>query len=246
MGRVLILALTAPGRRWCTLAAALALALVICASERMTLPALCGELSGVSLNDWQAIVGPVSPFRIAAEWGLMLVVMMAPLFAEPLRHVWFSSLVTRRSRAVVLCTAGYFGLWMAVAPVVFALSWVLQVLFSTTWALPAGIGAAIAWSSSPWAQRARNRCHRLLRVGATGCRADVECFVQGLHSGAMCVAVCWPWMVIPMLVSGAVHVPTMVGISLWLTLDRILPARQPLWQWPPAISQMLWRRRLLM
>jgi predicted metal-binding membrane protein len=174
----------------------------------------------------------------------MLLAMMAPLFAEPVRHVWFSSLPSRRRWAALLCAAGYLAVWMAAAPAIILISWTLRAGLSAGWALPLAAGAAIAWSASPMSQRARNRCHRFLRIGARGRQADLECLSQGLYSGAMCVATCWPWMIAPMLLTGFWHGIAMVAVSLWLALERILPAREPHWQWPPAISQLLWRHRL--
>lgn len=244
MLKALALSLTAPGRRWCTVAAAIGLALVVYLPPRASLPALCGALSRLPLEEWQAALGPVSPLSLLAAWGVMLLAMMAPLFAEPMRHVWFSSLPGRRGSAVLLCAAGYLAVWMVVAPAIILISWTLHAGLSAGWAMLLVVAAALAWSASPWSQRARNRCHRFLRVGAHGRRADRECLTQGLYSGAMCVSACWPWMVVPMLMTGYWHVIAMVSVSLWLTLERIMPPREARWQLPPAISQWLWRRRL--
>ena len=244
MFRVLALALISPGRRWCTVAAAIGLVVMICLPTQSSLPALCGALSRVRPQDWQTVVGPISPLGLLSGWGVMLIAMMTPLFADPLRHVWFSTLAPRRGWAVLLCAIGYFAIWMMVAPVIIVMSWGLHAWLSANWVLPVATGAAIAWSASPWSQLARNRCHRLLRISACGRRADGECLIQGFHSGAMCVAVCWPWMVVPMLVDGFAHVAAMIVVSLWLTLERISSAREPHWQWPPVISQLLWRWRV--
>lgn len=237
--------LTAPGRRACTVAAVIGLVLVGWLPTRASLPALCGALSRVPVQEWPAALGPVSPSGLLLGWAVMLVAMMAPLFADPLRHVWFASLPSRRVWAVALCAAGYLAVWMAVAPAILLVSWILLASLPTVAALLFALAVAVAWSASPVSQRARNACHRFLRVGARGRRADAECLRQGLHSGAVCVAACWPWMVVPMLVGGGAHGVAMVGVSLWLALERLLPSRTPHWQWPPAVSLLLWRWRLM-
>lgn len=242
MFRLLASALTAPGRRWCTAAALASLVLLACLPAQYSMPDYCGALSRVPIQDWPAVLGPMAPLKLLADWCLMLVGMMAPLAADPLRHVWFASLPRRRNWAVLLCATGYFGAWVMVAPAIIVISWTYRT--AGMWAAPVAAAAAVAWSFSPLSQHARNQCHRLLRVGAQGIRADRECLIQGLYSGSMCVAVCWPWMLIPMVLDEYAHVVAMIGISLWLTLDRALPPRAPGWQWPPVIAQLLWRRRL--
>lgn len=244
MFRALVLSLATPGRRWCTLAALLGLGVMISLPPHTSLPTFCGALSRVPLQDWVIVLGSPSALELGISWVLMVIAMMAPLFAEPMRHVWFASLPARRGWAIFLCAVSYILVWLSVAPVIIIVTWVLSAYFSTNLALPLSIGAAITWSASPVAQCARNRCHRFMRIGASGRRADRECLIQGLHSGAMCVVTCWPWMVAPMLLSGLGHVAAMMAVSLWLALERIHQPREPRWQWPPTVSQLLWQWRL--
>jgi hypothetical protein len=242
MFRLLISALTAPGRRWCTMAAVTSLVLSAYLPMQASLSAYCGALSAVPFGEWITVLAPLAPLKLLAGWCLMLVAMMTPLAADPLRHAWFASLPPRRGWAVLLCSGGYFAVWILMAPTIIVISWGLRTVGA--WAMPVAIAAALAWSFSPWSQHARNRCHRLLRIGAHGFRANGECLGQGMYSGAMCVAVCWPWMLVPMVANGYAHVLSMIGVSLWLTVERILPPRAPGWRWPPVVAHALWRRRL--
>jgi hypothetical protein len=245
MFEVLTQALTAPGRRWCTAVSAASILLILLWPMESLVPNLCGELSRVPARDWLVAIGPMSPVRLLAWWVLMLMAMMAPLFADPMRHVWFSSLRTCRIRRVLECALGYLAIWVLVTPGLWAIAWLLQLAAPPGAALFLAGAVAFVWSATPLSQRARNRCHRYMSIGALGGRADREAVTQGLLSGSTCVAVCWPWMLVPIFVSGTVpHVAAMVLISLWLTLDRVYPARPALWQWPPAIAHALWRRAL--
>ncbi len=242
MLRALIRALAAPIRRWCTGVAIVSCVLVALLPAGGVLPAFCGQLSRVPLSDLRAALGPVSLLGLLGAWALMLAAMMPPLFADPLRHVISASLVPRRAWAGLVCLAGYASVWIGLAPVVVGLAWLLQALLPSVGAIAVALAAATAWSCSPAAQYARNWCHRRLPVGASGRRADLECFAQGLTSGAACSVVCWPWMLVPLLLSGAWHMLAMVIIALWLTLERTFPWRQPKWQLPPAIGLLLWNR----
>lgn len=242
MLQLLASALTAPGRRWCTMAALISLVLLAYLPSQASLSAYCGTLSSVPVGDWLTVLGPLAPLKLLVGWCLMLVAMMTPLAADPLRHAWFASVPPRRGWAVLLCLVGYFAVWILVAPAIIVISWVLRTVGA--WAMPVAIAGALVWSCSPWSQQARNRCHHLLRIGAHGLRANGECLAQGMYSGAMCVAVCWSWMLVPMVVNGYAHVPAMIGVSLWLTLERVLPPRAPGWRWPPVVAHALWRQSL--
>lgn len=242
MLRALIRALVAPIRRWCTGVAIVSYVLVALLPAGDVLPAFCGQLSRVPLSDLRAALGPVSLLGLLSAWALMLAAMMPPLFADPLRHVWSASLVPRRAWAGLVCLAGYASVWIGLAPAIVGLAWLLQAFLPPVGAMAVALATATAWSCSPPAQHARNWCHRRLPVGASGRRADRECFAQGLTSGAACSAVCWPWMLVPLLLSGAWHTLAMVIIALWLMLERTFPWRQAKWQLPPAVGLLLWNR----
>lgn len=241
MLRALWQALVAPGRRWCTLVAAFGCAFALWLPAHTSLPAVCGALSRIPARDWLLLMGPGWTLAdAAAGWIVMLVAMMPPLLAEPMRHVWFASLPRRRTWAAVLFVSAYVFVWTLAAPVLLLLTWTCRGSGSEMQDVAVGLGAAMLWSASPLAQHARNRCHRVLRVGATGHRADRECVSYGLYAGAMCVAVCWPWMLVVLLVESA-HLAVMLAIGLWLIMDRLFPPRRPAWQLPPALGRAVWR-----
>lgn len=242
MFRDLWLALFAPGRRWCTAIAAFGCAIAVWAPAGAALPGLCGSLIRTPPSDWGQLVGGpgVSPVDLGLGWIVMLLAMMPPLLADPIRHVWFASMPRRRAWAVGLCLAAYALVWTLVAPALMVLAWGLRGGLSETTALSVALCFAMVWSASPVAQWARNRCHGVRRVGANGRSADLECVAYGTYVGGACVAVCWPWMLLPILAE-ELHAPVMVLVTAWLVLDRLFPPRRAAWQLPPAVGQILWR-----
>ena len=236
LAQALRAALAAPGRRWLTIAAALGVAASTLLPAASALPALCGMPLRAAWGQWDAFLGPVvTPASLALAWLVMLLAMMPPLLGEPLRHLWFSSLPGRRPWSAALFATSYTAVWMLVAPALLLAAWASRDALGGG-AVPAVACFAFAWSSTPWTQRARNLCHRACRIGASGLRADAECIACGARYAARCVTVCWPWMMLPLLVEGW-HVLAMVAVALWLMLDRICPPRPASWQWPPAVEQ---------
>lgn len=208
-----------------------------------SLSALCGSLGRVPLADWPMLMGPVwSPIGLSLAWLVMLTAMMPPLLAEPVRHVWHASMPVRRAWAVLLCALGYVLLWMLAGVILVPTALRMSASVPDGTAAAVSLGLALLWSASPSAQQARNRCHRTLRVGAHGRRADLECLIYGMNVGSACVWLCWPWMLVPMM-SETGHVAAMVGVGLWLLLDRLFPPRRPGWRLPPALGELIWRFR---
>jgi hypothetical protein len=206
-------------------------------SAPSAIPVLCGTPLRALWGSPDAFLEPpVTPLGVTVAWLAMLLAMMPPLLGEPLRHVWFSSLPARRPWAILLFAASYFAVWVLVAPALILLAWLLRGVADG--AAPAfALCVALAWSCAPWTQRARNRCHRVCRIGAAGLRADGECIAYGMRFAGRCVTVCWPWMILPLLVE-TLHVVAMVGVALWMTLDRIAPPRRPSWQAPPVVDHL--------
>lgn len=180
-------------------------------------------------------------FSVVVDWALMLIVMMPPLLAMPLLHVWRSSMPRRRPLAIAAFVAAYGAVWLATTPL-------LSVLTLSIW-LIAGDGGAIAvfivattWRASPYHQAALNRCHRTQRIGLIGWRAIKDAVAFGGKHAQACVASCWVWMILPPL-TGTWHLVAMVPIGLVLLADRLSSPTQPRWRWPLS-AQVSIRRAL--
>jgi len=208
-----------------------------------SLSALCGSLGRVPIADWPMLMGLVwSPISLALAWLVMLTATMPPLLAEPVRHVWHASMPVRRAWAVLLFALGYLLLWMLAGVILVPTALRISAMLPEGTAAAISLGLALIWSASPSAQQARNKCHRTLRIGAHGWRADLECLLYGMHVGTACVWLCWPWMLAPMMFESG-HVAAMISVGLWLLLDRLFPPRRPCWRLPPPLGELVWRFR---
>lgn len=202
------------------------------------LPAICGVVAFSDLPDMAAFwVALASPRELARDWLVMVLAMMPLLTVQPVAHVRRCSLAVRRLRATAVFAAGYGACWaMAGLVLVPAGAVVIALLPAGTSALVL-LAAAVVWSGSPPAQVARNRCHRLHRIGAFGFGAWRDCLRQGVTTGAACVATCWPWMLVPMA-TGTGHVPVMLLVTLVLLAERMMPPARVRWRLPPAVVAM--------
>ncbi len=199
------------------------------------LPGFCSAMtldavSGTTLATLQMLGGR----ELVAGWALMVVAMMPPLVSAPLNHVARSTLSARRRRAIVIFLASYGAIWFAAGAVMVPLSISVRLLLGTA-AFPVTVSAALAWSCSPLAQVARNRCHRLVRVGLRGMQADADCARQAGVIAPWCVLSCSPWMLAVMTLRTG-HVVAMALVTLVLVLDRMMPSAKARWQLPPAFS----------
>lgn len=219
-----------------------AMAFVVLAAvpQASSVASICGRLDfGVLAEPGQLRLLLPSPLRLAVEWGLMAVAMMAPLVAPQFAYVRRSSPPSRRWSAPAAMVAAYLLVWLLAGvlllPLAFALSIVLP---GQAVALVAALGLASLWSASPLAQAARNRCHVALRISPFGLRGYLDAARQGAATGAACVAGCWPWMLVPLMVEG-VHVAAMLAVAIYLFAERIAPAARPVWRLPPAWETLL-------
>ena len=197
--------------------------------------ALCGALERVQLSELHLALGPQPPLRgLLVGWLVMLIAMMPPLLAQPALHVWRSSLVSRRPHALLLFGFGYAMIWL-VAGIVLLPAAIALKLTTGSAAQTVSLSICVLWSCSPIAQLARNACHRTRRVAAFGRSADVDCLRFGTFVGSVCVAACWPWMLVPMMFD-ALHLPVMALVSLVLFAERIAPPAAASWRLPPVLA----------
>ena len=205
-------------------------------AESASLPAVCGSLVRMDLDDLGLVLGPGrSAMTLLAGWLVMLLAMMPPLLVQPVLHVWWSSLGPRRPWALFLFGAAYTAVWIAAGAVLIPAAMALRLTIPGPVAAVAALGLAVTWSSSPAAQRARNRCHQMKRVAAFGRNADRECAQQGLFTGATCVAACWPWMLVPMTVD-SIHAVAMAAVTTMLFIERLATPTPPAWRLPAVFE----------
>lgn len=169
------------------------------------------------------------------SWLIMLVAMMTPLLADPIRHLWVRSLPRRRWLAVVLFLSSYVAIWMLAGIVLMLSTILLWLLVGDRWLTPPvlTLSLALIWQSSPWKQDCLNHCHWTPRLSPFGMAANLDCLRYGIINGFWCVGSCWALMLLPLL---AFHpsLTLMVTIvtSLLLVVERYRPARPVRWRVP--------------
>lgn len=212
--------------------AALGLALHLALPRGDGLAAFCGTVSlGVLLDPeaWRALGW--SPGRLAFDWAAMVLLMMPPLVSAQVAHVGRSVRRDCRPRALLAFALGYGGCWVLAGVLLVPVELVVSALLPVGFDTAAVLAGALIWSASPPAQAARNRCHRLERVGAGGHGA----LRHGVLTGGACIAACWAWMVVPLTVATG-HSLTMLGVAFYLLAERLAPAATLHWRRPPGLS----------
>ena len=139
-------------------------------------------------------------------WLTMTVAMMLPTNVAAVRYVAFSSLRSRRNRAIAWFVVGFIVAWV---PVGFVAAWTHGTHPATKWVVLAVVGAAL-WELSPWKRRALLRCRRSSPIRLRGAAARRSCATYGGHVGWQCLVSCGPAMVAlavaghPLLLTGFV------------------------------------------
>jgi predicted metal-binding membrane protein len=169
------------------------------------------------------------PGSIAAAWGLMLVAMMLPVMAAPVRHVRDRSFAHRRVRATALFLAGYGAVWMAAGAVLSTLARVVQSTGDSPLIRAVLVALVVTlWQISPLKQACLNRLHAHPRLSAFGIAADVDALRFGLAHGGWCVGSCWGLMLLPMLFPTG-HWVAMAAVSLWVWGEQLSRPAPPSW-----------------
>ncbi len=251
--RLLLATFSQPPFRTPILFAAAASALSLLFDIHAALPLLCGNAGGhrpltTIAASWRFLIATNPPSTILQLWLIMLAAMMTPLIAAPMAYVRASSLVARRWRAVAIFLSGYFGVWTLAAVPVLAIAFALRLLAGGVAAAAlAACGIALLWSACPYQQAARNRGHRLRRIGLFGVQAVCDSFLFGARLGAWCLLSCWAWMLVPLFASRA-HLLAMLAVTTILMAERLQGPGVPHWRIPlipPAVLIRLpWRTQM--
>jgi predicted metal-binding membrane protein len=196
-------------------------------AEPLAFPAACGDLMFRAQQLGPDRIGDLlllQPLRaVITAWWLMLTAMMAPLLAQPVRHIIDRVGRATRAPVIVMFMLGYalpwslFGLlagWVVLAAHVFLRTPGLE--------FGSGLGVAIAWHLSPWRRYALARCHGVSRLSGFGVRAWFDGAAYGVGAGLWCMAACWGWMIAALL-AGSWHWLAMVAVTLGLLAERIGP-----------------------
>jgi hypothetical protein len=191
-----------------------------------------------------ALTEPLVAGRAAVDWGLMVVAMMTPLLSMPLSYVWRSSAPGTHLAATAALLLAYWGSWWLAALVFVPLLLVVASVTSSTAAIVLAFALSMTWSASPWAQAARNRCHRTVRIGGLAPGVYLDSAQQGFQTASGCILACWPWMLVPMLPRHG-HLLLMAMVTALLFAERIAPLSSPSWRLPPALESIFGADRLL-
>jgi predicted metal-binding membrane protein len=168
-------------------------------------------------------------------WATMMVAMMLPSAAPAILQV-----ISRpnerpegmRGMAAALhFTAGYLTIWIGFCVVATFLQWALSTagLLSETMAIHDGIIAALLvlavglFQLTPLKRICLRRCRLSVRCGSEDQpRSGRAIWRLGLREGVSCVGCCWALMCL-MFVGGLMNPFWMVGIALWVFVEKILP-----------------------
>jgi predicted metal-binding membrane protein len=167
------------------------------------------------------------------SWLIMLIAMMAPLLAEPIRHLWVRSLPRRRLMAIFVFVMAYITIWVLAGAVLSMVASQLQILsvHSSLTTPCLALAVVIVWQASPWKQVCLNYCHWSPRLSPFGLAADWDCWRFGMVKGFWCVGSCWALMLLPLAIVYA-GLPLMLITSSILLVERWQPARPARWRVP--------------
>jgi predicted metal-binding membrane protein len=195
------------------------------------------EVCGSSVRVWLSqirqaempSVDAASALWVVASWCAMVVAMMGPSLAGPLRHVWNHSLSRRRVLGLASFVAGYLVAWMLAALVLLPLSAYISMQLDEEGRLFLLGSIALFWQVTPLKQICLNRCHAVRSLAPFSPKADVDCATYGLLLGAWCVASCWALMLLALGVNSFTQL-AMVLVALLVFVERLLPSRPPAWR----------------
>ena len=191
-----------------------------------------------------ALTEPHLAWRVAVDWGLMVIAMMIPLLSMPLAYVRRSSAPGTQLGAIAALLLAYLGSWWLAGMLFVPLLVVLASVTTSTATVVLALALSLAWSASPWAQAARNRCHRTVRIGGLAPGVYLDGAKQGAQTASGCIPACWPWMLVPMLPHHG-HLLLMVAVTILLFAERIAPLSSPAWRFPPALESVVGANRIL-
>jgi predicted metal-binding membrane protein len=162
------------------------------------------------------------------RWGVMSVAMMLPAALPAVGFVALNSLRGRQQRAMMLCAAGYIGVWVACGvPLLLVERLALeaahiahQTMVVVEFALAAG------WQVTRFKRRALFQCLQTVPLPPVGLRADAASARFGMHQGWRCVQSCWALMFLVTVVGHSAILLLMIVTALILTEELTFVGRR--------------------
>jgi predicted metal-binding membrane protein len=168
-------------------------------------------------------------------WAIMMVAMMLPSAAPAILQVIDrpnETLGIGGIRAALHFTAGYLMIWIGFSVVATFLQWALStagLLSEEAMAIRDGVIAALLvvavglFQLTPLKRTCLRRCRSPVRCGPEDRpRCGRAIWRLGLWDGVSCLGCCWALMCL-MFVGGLMNPFWMVGIALWVFVEKILP-----------------------
>lgn len=216
-------------------------AVLALAARILALPDVCGSAVSILSSTEGAralslimLTNPIG--AVLQDWFLMLIAMMSPLLRDPIAFVWHRSLPYRRVQGILMFLFGYVAVWMLAAGPLLAAGIALRMTFGQ-WAIYIAVTVALLWRHTRWYRVSLGRCHLVRRINAFGIAADVSCLKYGLSNGRWCLAACWAWMLVPIVVSPRFHIVAMFMVSAFLIRERLHSPHPAQWRIPPVCNR---------
>jgi len=193
--------------------------------------AACGDLSLELLLSISRQIADGPLIATVVIWSAcMVLAMMAPGLVRPLAHIAAQSLPRRTNLLAACFIAVYTAVWFVAA---FLLMLVAAQLVATVQteavALFVGLCGWYIWTCTPWQQLASIRAHAFSPLRSYGLKAVRDSCAFGFHHGLVCVASCWPLMLLPML-AGKFSFLGMALCTFAVAASRVQPKRRARWR----------------
>jgi predicted metal-binding membrane protein len=143
----------------------------------------------------------------------MIVAMMLPLVIGQMNHLSWRA----RSggvRAALCFSVTYCLVWLAACAILGAIATLTESLPAPV-AVLCALGLGLAWQETAFKQAAVRRCHYLPPVRADGLGLLADSCALGLRIGRWCVAGCWPWMLLCIVVRHNLAAMFVLSCALW-------------------------------
>ena len=172
---------------------------------------------------------------LAAMWSIMMIAMMLPS-AAPMILLFGAASGNAQSRIPFLATlifaAAYLAVWGLFSLVAAGLQWWIELRvepvmvqgLSSTWASALLLFGAGAYQFTPLKDACLRQCQSPLGFLMSRWRPGWRgAFVIGLQHGIYCVGCCWMLMAL-LFVGGVMNLWWVVGIALYVFLEKVVPA----------------------
>jgi predicted metal-binding membrane protein len=158
--------------------------------------------------------------------ALMVLAMMSPMVAPQARHIWRSSLSSKRLQASLVFVCGYLTMWTVAAILLeMAVAYARQILGDTT-AFTSTVAFALAWQGTRLRAILLSHSHKKPSLRIFGCAAVRGWVESSIRASVMCLGTCAPAMTVCLAPTGA-HWPLMVLVTVLLLAERFGPVRRP-------------------